>query len=101
MPDLWISQLWLLGQAGEEQVEQLLVHVVAHLVQDEPANLFSKFAKKVNGKIWSVLTLSPWELLSKKDFREIKVLTVIEVAVHPQIHQLEPHPAGLQQENSG
>ena len=31
----------------------------------------------------------------------IKVLTVIEVAVHPQIHQLEPHPAGLEQENSG
>ena len=48
MPDLWISQLWLLGQAGQEQVEELLVHVVAHLVQDEPANLLSKFAKKVS-----------------------------------------------------
>ena len=30
----------------------------------------------------------------------IKVLTVIEVAVHPQVHQLKPHPAGLEQENS-
>ena len=49
MPDLPISQLWLLGQAGQEQVEELLVHVVAHLVQDEPANWFSKFAKKVGG----------------------------------------------------
>ena len=30
----------------------------------------------------------------------IKVLTVIEVAVHPHVHQLKPHPAGLEQENS-
>ena len=36
LPDLPVRQLRLLGQAGEEQVEQLLVHVVAHLVQDEP-----------------------------------------------------------------
>ena len=38
LPDLPICQLWLLGQAGQEQVEELLVHVVAHLVQDEPTN---------------------------------------------------------------
>ena len=36
LSDLPVSQLRLLGQAGEEQVEQLLVHVVAHLVQDKP-----------------------------------------------------------------
>ena len=49
MPDLPISQLGLLGQAGQEQVEELLVHVVAHLVQNEPANyIVLKFAEKVN-----------------------------------------------------
>jgi len=79
LPDLPIRQFWLLGQAGQEQVEELLVHVVAHLVQDEPITVGTIVEEGLQG---------------------IKVLTVIEVAVHPQVHQLKPHPAGLQQENS-
>ena len=30
----------------------------------------------------------------------VNVLTVIKVTVHPQVHQLESHPSGLQQQNS-
>ena len=37
LPDLGIRPLWLLGEACQELLEQLLVHVVAHLVQNEPA----------------------------------------------------------------
>ena len=67
LPDLGIRPLWLLGKACQELLEQLLVHVVAHLVQNEPAVVlwivwgWSKTKVSTNQ--------SPCELLLKKDFR--------------------------------